>query len=276
VWPGDAAGQKLADRAKLQMSLLVLIYHRVDETSAARANVHCLSLSQFGAQMDHLRRAGYTVMSWRDLRSEALNGPAQIALTFDDGNRSDLECARLLAGHGFDALFFIATDYLGQPGYLQRDDVAELRRLGMTIGSHGHRHLQLTSLSDVEVTDELTTSRAILEDIVGQPIEHFSFPGGAYDDRVVAMSRRAGYQYLFTSDWGLNRAAQLSARLLRRTSILNHLDSDQFDNVLHQRNYFARQLGFKAKEWMKKRLGQGRYVQIRQVLLDLRKSRQGR
>jgi peptidoglycan/xylan/chitin deacetylase (PgdA/CDA1 family) len=258
------------------MSLLVLIYHRVEELSAARANVHCLALSQFSAQMDHLRRGGYPVMSWRNLRIDALSGPAQIALTFDDGNRSDLECARLLAGHGFDALFFIATGYLGHPGYLQRDDVVELRRLGMTIGSHGHRHLQLTSLSDVEATDELTTSRAILEDIVQQPIEHFSFPGGAYDARIVAMSRTAGYKYLFTSDWGLNRSAQLSARVLRRTSILNHLDRDQFDSVLRQRNYFARQLGFKAKEWLKKSLGQGRYVQIRQVLLDLRKSRQGR
>jgi peptidoglycan/xylan/chitin deacetylase (PgdA/CDA1 family) len=260
----------------LHMSLLVLTYHRMEETSGERANVHCLWLSQFAAQMDHMRRAGYPVMSWHKLEAAAPAGPTRIALTFDDGNRSDLQCARLLASLGYDALFFIVTDFLGQPGYLRREDVAELRRLGMTIGSHTHRHVQLTSCGDAEIVDELTTSRAILEDIVQRPIEHFSFPGGAYDAKSVAMSHAAGYKYLSTSDWGLNREAQFSARVLRRTSILNHLDGNQFDSLLRQRNYYARQLGFRTKEWMKKSLGPDRYVQARQLLLSLRKSGLGR
>ena len=257
------------------MSLLVLIYHRMSETGGGNANVHCLSFRQFGQQMDQIRRAGYPVLSWHSLAAEAPAPSVKIALTFDDGNRSDLECARLLKSLGYDALFFIVTGYLGQDGYLTRADVVELRRLGMTIGSHSHRHVQLTPLGDAEVLDELGRSRAILQDMIGQPVEHFSFPGGAYDTRILEMSRRAGYKYLFTSDWGLNHGAQFSAGALRRTSVLNHLDATQFDALLRQSNYRMRQLGFKTKELIKRKLGQNRYVQIRRVLLSLRKSRLG-
>ena len=264
-------------QATLQMNLLILIYHSMSATGADSANVHRLSMRQFEDQMEHLRAAAYPVLAWREFGvGRAPPDRTQVAVTFDDGHRSDLECARVLHALGFDALFFIATDYLGQPGYLRREDVVELRRLGMTIGSHSHRHVQLTPLSDAAVLDELCRSREILEDIVEQPIVHFSFPGGSYDTRIVEMSRRAGYEYLFTSDWGLNHEAQGATRVLRRTSVLNHLDTAAFDALVRQRNYYARQVGFKTKEWMKASLGVERYVQIRQAVLSLRKSRLGR
>ncbi len=259
------------------MSLLVLIYHRMSENGGGNGNPHWLPFAQFRTQMNHLKETRCPVLCWNRFPAGArVSGDMQIALTFDDGNASDLDCARLLNALGYDALFFIATDFIGKPGYLQREDVVELRRLGMTVGSHSHRHVQLTPLGDAELIDELQRSRQILEEITGQPIEHFSFPGGVYDSRVLEMSRQAGYQYFFTSDWGVNAGAQFSTCVLRRTSILNHLDSAQFDALLRQSNYFVRQLGFKTKEWMKRSLGPERYVQIRRTLLSLRKSRLGR
>ena len=90
------------------------------------------------------------------------------------------------------------------------------------------------------------------------------------------MSRQSGYKYFFTSDWGVNDAVQLATCVVRRTSVLNHLDIEQFDALLRQSNYYVRQLGFKTKEWMKKSLGPDRYIQVRRALLSLRKSRLGR
>jgi len=259
------------------MSLLVLIYHRMSESGGGNGNVHWLPFAQFRTQMDHLKQAGYPALSWKRFPVEAgMAGGMQIGLTFDDGNSSDLDCARLLNSLGYEALFFIATDFIGKPGYLQHEDVVELRRLGMTIGSHSHRHVQLTPLGDAELVDELHRSRHILEDITQEPIEHFSFPGGVYDDRVLERSRQAGYKYFFTSDWGVNADTQFSTGVLRRTSVLNHLNGAQFDALLRQSNYYMRQLGFKTKEWMKRGLGAERYVQIRRTLLSLRKSRLGK
>ena len=253
------------------MSLLVLIYHRVHEKSAGDTNVHCLSRAQFHEQVRYIRENKFALASWQRLEAGAPG--IRIAFSFDDGNESDLECAGLLHAAGLRASFFIITAFLGQPGYLRRTDVCELHKMGMTIGSHTHTHTQLTSLDDVRAQEELTASRDILAGLIGQPIEHFSFPGGAYDARSLTLARGAGYRFLSTSDWGLNNSAQLRRGILRRNSVLNHLDLQQFDDLLHQRNYHLRQAAFRAKELLKRTLGEDRYVHIRQALLQLRRSR---
>jgi peptidoglycan/xylan/chitin deacetylase (PgdA/CDA1 family) len=253
------------------MSLLILIYHRVTENGGGRTNPHCLPMRNFREHMQYLRRSQYPVVSWREPGVDAAlqHGEMRVALTFDDGYRSDLECAHVLRSLGYDALFFIATGCLGAESYLDRDGVVELQRLGMTIGSHSHNHVQLTSLDDAQAADDLRRSREVLEDIVQRPIEYFSFPGGAYDGRVLARARAAGYKYFFTSDWGINRKRELSSDLFRRTSVLNHLDTLQFDALLRQRNYYARRVGFRAKELAKKTLGANGYVKLRRALLSL-------
>jgi peptidoglycan/xylan/chitin deacetylase (PgdA/CDA1 family) len=256
-----------------QMSLLVLIYHRMTESGAGAANVHCLSFAQFRDQVRYVRDNGLAVASWQRGAVSPFAAGVQIAFSFDDGSDSDLRCARLLQEAGFGALFFIITGLLDQPGYLRRADVAELRKMGMTIGSHTHTHAQLTSLDDARAQEELATSRDILAGIIDEPIEHFSFPGGAYDARTVAMARAAGYRFLSTSDWGLNRSAQLQRGILRRNSVLNHLDLEQFDDLLKQRNYHMRQAAFRVKELLKSTLGENRYVHIREALLAFRRSR---
>jgi hypothetical protein len=75
----------------------------------------------FGSSSITFQRTGYPVFSWRDFPAAAAAPGMKIALTFEDGYRSDLDCARLLHSLGYDALFFIATDYLRQTGYLQRE-----------------------------------------------------------------------------------------------------------------------------------------------------------
>jgi hypothetical protein len=85
------------------------------------------------------------------------------------------------------------------------------------------------------------------------------------------MARDAGYRYFHTSDWGVNRAPQLSRRVLRRTSVLNHYDSAQLDALLTLRYYYFRQFSFQVKELTKSTLGVDRYVGLRQALLSILK-----
>jgi peptidoglycan/xylan/chitin deacetylase (PgdA/CDA1 family) len=252
------------------MSMLILIYHRVG-AGGGTGNPHFLPSEVFSAQIAQLQR--FQVLSWRNgLSAERMReGPPRIALTFDDGYRSDLDCAHVLRDAGMDALFFIATGCLGQDPYLQPADVRALVKLGMTVGSHSHSHVQLTSLDDARLRDELVRSREVLESLVQRPIEHLSFPGGAFDQRVLDHAREAGYKHLFTSDWGVNGARQIESGLLRRTAVVNHLDARGFDALLHQRHRRARQLAFAGKELVKKAFGVERYVRWRRALLELRR-----
>jgi peptidoglycan/xylan/chitin deacetylase (PgdA/CDA1 family) len=243
----------------------------MSETGGRNANLHCLPFAHFHEQIRHLKQRGYSVVPWVALVDRAGND-LRIGLTFDDGRKSDLESAGLLRSLGYSALFFIATNDIGKNGYVDRNDVIELQRLGMGIGSHSHHHVQLTPLSDARLEIELTTSKKILEGIVQSPITHFSFPGGSYDARVLKVAAKAGYRSFFTSDWGVNTQRHFSTGVFRRTSIPNNMDIDQFEALLQRRRYYLRQLGFQGKELFKKFVGEDRYFRLRQSILKIARS----
>jgi N-acetylglucosaminyl-diphospho-decaprenol L-rhamnosyltransferase len=158
-----------------------------------------------------------------ELLADSVAGRSDVFLTFDDGNASDLEVALpLLLERGLTAEFFLCGGLLGEPGRLTIDGVQELLAAGMTVGSHGWRHLNWRELQDTRISQELERSAHLLRRITGQPIEHVSVPYGSYDRRVLARVKRLGYSRVYTSDGG--RSAP-NAWLQDRISL--HSDMDQ-------------------------------------------------
>jgi peptidoglycan/xylan/chitin deacetylase (PgdA/CDA1 family) len=247
---------------------IILMYHGINEASVGSANIHCISERSFKDQLNHLAQSSHSVLPWADLAlSMPQSAGANVGLTFDDANASDLGCARILSRMGYSALFFIPTADLGQEGRLGKDQVLELARLGMGIGSHSHHHVHLVHLSDAKLEQELRHSKAILEDTIKQPVEHISFPGGAYDARVLDVGRQTGFKYFYTSDWGVNGSAQFSKRVLRRIPILTGLRIAEFQDILEMRNYVPKRIQFFAKEFAKRTLGEQTYLKARRALV---------
>lgn len=145
-------------------------------------------------------------------------GRDDVRLTFDDGNRSDIEIALpALVERGLTASFFLLAGRLEDPHHLGVDDVARLVQAGMTIGSHGLRHTNWRRLSTEELAQELVESRRILERAGGAPVRQASLPFGAYDRRVLTAARQDGrYERLYTSDGGPTRG---DAWLQSRTTV---------------------------------------------------------
>ncbi|RPI55804.1 MAG: glycosyltransferase [Acidobacteria bacterium] len=77
--------------------------------------------------------------------------------------------------------------------------VHEMRRGGMTIGSHTRTHVSLPMETDDSVRDELEGSKRFLEAQLGERIDHFAYPGGQFTPQVVRASRDAGYRYAYTA-----------------------------------------------------------------------------
>ena len=251
--------------------MIVLNYHGTSERGGGNANLHCLPITRFREQMHHLKEPAYSVVPWQAMiaNSPISGNGISVGLTFDDGRKSDVESAMFLRSLGYSAMFFIATKDISKAGYVDRNDIVELQRLGMGIGSHSHEHVQLKPLNDARVKDELTTSKRILEDILQTPVMQFAFPGGSYDARILDIARQIGYRNFFTSDWGLNGTRHFAASVLCRTSISNNVDITQFEALVKSRNYIRRRFGFYAKELIKQYLGEDRYFKLRQTLIRL-------
>ena len=186
-------------RQQVSMRQLNLTFHGLGEiptgTSADEAAVW-LDIDAFEAVLDRIA------------------GRSDVGVTFDDGNRSDYEVALpALLGRGLTATFFVVTFRIGERQYLGGDEVRELAREGMRIGSHGLAHRDWRELSDVELTEELSGSRRELEMLLQTPVSDVSCPFGSYDRRVLAGARAAGYERVFTSDGGwVSSGAWLQAR----------------------------------------------------------------
>ena len=102
------------------------------------------------------------------------------------------------------AVFYMVTNDIGQPGYLTWDNLFDMERRGMEIGSHTANHIPLTTLSREQQRDELRLSKLMLEWKGMKTIYSFSYPNGAYDDGVVAMLQEEEYLTAVTGEAGLN------------------------------------------------------------------------
>lgn len=160
--------------------------------------------------------------STTDTLSKALDLAAldpNVEITFDDGNLSDLEVAvPLLLDRGLRATFFVLGGRIGWQDFLSAQDIREMDRLGMKIGSHGMDHLPWSSLDDAALHRELIHSRDILEDLLGKPVLEAAMPFGDFNGHSLRTALKAGYHQIFISSGGF---ASDAMRIQSRTSVRN-------------------------------------------------------
>lgn len=184
----------------------ILMYHEVGPPRPrSRLNHWRVRPEDFARQLEHLSRRRLRGVALRDLIDRPTAPGPRAVLTFDDGYAGVLERALpLLSAHGFSATVFVVSGRLGAandwdgetPGdpLLSAAGVRSLAAAGIEIGSHGATHRALPSVSDAELEDEVSGSKAALEAVTGTPVVSFCYPYGAFDDRVVEAVRAAGYR----------------------------------------------------------------------------------
>ena len=129
-----------------------------------------------------------------------------IRISFDDGNASDLEIGlQALLDRKLVGSFFVVAGRLGSRGSLDADDLRELVRHGMTIGTHGMDHRPWRDLAPADKERELVEARHRIAEASGHPIEEAALPLGAYDRRLLSDLKRLGYRTVHTSDRRIGR-----------------------------------------------------------------------
>jgi peptidoglycan/xylan/chitin deacetylase (PgdA/CDA1 family) len=134
---------------------------------------------------------------------DVVQGRSDVRLTFDDGNRSDVdEALPALTERGLRAQFFVCPGRFGADGFVDAEDVRALRSAGMSIGSHGMDHVHWRRLEPSAVEREIVQAKRELEAALEAPVEAAACPFGAYDRRTLRALRGAGFRRVYTSDGG--------------------------------------------------------------------------
>jgi hypothetical protein len=130
------------------------------------------------------------------------NGCRPLMLTFDDGGVSaSTVIARILDQYGWKGHFLITTDYIGHPGFVDKDDIRALRHAGHVVGTHSASHpRRMSSLGWDRLLDEWSASVERLSDVLGEAVTVASVPGGCYSRRVAEAAAASRIEALFTSE----------------------------------------------------------------------------
>jgi peptidoglycan/xylan/chitin deacetylase (PgdA/CDA1 family) len=128
--------------------------------------------------------------------------PSPLFFTFDDGGTGADTCvADELERSGWRGHFFITTDWIGCPGFIDAARIRDLNKRGHVIGSHTRSHpSRMSRLSWEKLISEWTQSRNVLADIVGVPITAASVADGYYSRRVGRAAAACGLKFLFNSE----------------------------------------------------------------------------
>lgn len=193
-------------------------------------------IEEFEWQVERIAASGRIGVSMAQAHGVLVRGdrvPKEwVVLTFDDGNESDYSFALpVLARRGFRATFFVCGNRVGVGGGLDSSMIETLHGAGMHIGSHAMTHRFLTTLSAREEEFELSRSKDLLEGIVGEPVDHFSPPGGRWSKRTEATLRRLSYRAVSTSSFGFNDAATAKFAY-RRIPVVESTSRARFDDMV--------------------------------------------
>ena len=182
----------------MSVSVPVLLYHSVNDRPGSVERPYAVSRSDFAAHAEAFsasRRRAVTISSLAAaLRGGLWPSARALAITFDDGYADTLPAVEALVDRGLSATVYVTAGEIGGRNRLTASQLAQLASIpGIEIGAHAVRHRRLDELDQRELVEEVTASKALLEEVTGKAIRSFSYPHGAYDWRVRRAVVAAGY-----------------------------------------------------------------------------------
>lgn len=217
----------------------VLMYHRIcdltpEEEKSRFMRDLTVSPKDFEDQLRFLKENGFSFLHATEVADALRLGKPlpekAVAITMDDGYRDNFtDALPILKKYDAKATVFMVTNNFGKAERLSWPNVLEMGREKVAFESHTVSHPDLRRIGDQQLWDELTKSKQILEVGTGKLVTSLAYPAGEFDDRVVAMTERAGYLSAWKKGGGPVRPGDAAEPyLLPRIRVHGRTDLEKF------------------------------------------------
>jgi len=211
-------------------SYVALVYHRFAGELAPGQERIDIAPRRFDRQLRALRVAGFRPVSAErlvDFHAGDDDLPRRgIVITVDDGMADCIGPLKRRAR--WQPQLFVPTAELGGEAHwiggepvASWEEIAELERRGVGIGSHARHHHRLSPLDRERRRRELEGSREDLRERLARPLPFIAFPNGDHDAELCAEAAAAGYRAAYTTEKGRNGAGT-DVHCLKRVSVHGH------------------------------------------------------
>ena len=188
-----------------KLQVLTFLYHEVVDSPTdsgfqrKSAIPYKHGVQEFKDNIDIIVKNSELITTIKQLETNTNNKATLVA--FDDGGKSNITSASYLEKYNVKGHFFITTNLIGDPYFMNETQLVELHRQGHIIGSHSHTHPNVfKSLSYDEMVEEWSKSKNILENLLKCPIDSCSIPGGDANMDAYRSAIACGYKYIFDSE----------------------------------------------------------------------------
>ena len=226
------------DSAAIEAQVPILMYHNLVQEATAETD---LTAAQFEAQIAALAQAGYTAISFEELKAFVYEGAPlpdkPVMITFDDGYLSNYTLAYpILEQYQMKATIFAIGVSVGKDTYKDTDyemnphfsyeQAAEMVASGLiSVQSHTYDMHQWPPFETGEgpfretmaqlpgeeegayvkaVQEDLTRSRTLLEEATGECVDVLAYPSGVYSTLTQWAAEESGIRVTLTTNPGIN------------------------------------------------------------------------
>lgn len=197
----------------------ILAYHMVNDKN----DKYSISPSDFADHLQYLKDSGYTTISLLEF-AKAKKGKftlpeKPLIITFDDGYEDNYTTALpLLERYGMKATVFMVVNDIGKEGYLTLDQLKDMEKRQIELGSHTANHLPLATLSPDKQKEEIALSKLLMEWKGLNTVFFLAYPNGSYDKECQDILANNNYLGALTGKAGLN-TAQTNPYILHRINV---------------------------------------------------------
>jgi polysaccharide deacetylase family sporulation protein PdaB len=139
-----------------------------------------------------------------------------IALTFDIswGEVQPEPILKILQDKGIKK----STFFLSSPWTKSHPQIVDkIVKSGFEIGSHGHKHVNYSSLDEKDIRTQIQTAHAILTEVTGKSPSLIRLPNGDFDKRVLRVANDLGYKVIQwdtdSMDWKATSAKDIVSQV---------------------------------------------------------------
>lgn len=122
----------------------------------------------------------------------------------------------------------LAKGRLYSGSVLTWDQLRQLAKEGLTLGSHTRTHPVMIRVTPDRMREEIRASQADLKREIGTALPIFCYPNGSHNDAVVSILKEEGIRLAFTTLSGPNNSQSLDLLRLRRIVITPRTSSAVF------------------------------------------------